>query len=227
MTLLAGDCLALLPELAAAAPGSVDLVVTDPPYGMNYQSNRRVHRERFSRIRSDDNLLWLDGWFDAVNDTMAANSAIYCFCSWHNVETFKTKFCRHFRCKNILVWVKNNHGSGDLTGAYAPKHEFVLFGHKGRSLLRDKRIPDVLEFPRTSGALAAHPTEKNADMIELFVRNSSDPGATVLDPFMGVGTTGVACARAGRKFIGIEIDPDYFSEAERRIAAAKAGGSNA
>jgi site-specific DNA-methyltransferase (adenine-specific) len=217
--LMLGDCLEGMGEIE---PGSVDMVLTDPPYGMSYRSNRRVRKEKFAPIANDDSLAWLPAWFAEVYRVLRRDSATYCFCSWHHIDTFKRAFEEYFTLKNVLVWVKNNHGSGDLTGAYAPKHEFVLFGHKGRSVFREKRLPDVFDYPKVSSQKLVHPTEKNIDMLEVFVRNSSDPNAVVLDPFMGSGTTGVACMNTGRRFIGIERDPGYFDIAEARIMDAKA-----
>lgn len=216
--LMHGDCLELMSEIE---DGSVDLVLTDPPYGMSFQSNRRVTRDKFAKIANDESLEWLDAFFAKCDRVMRADTAIYTFCSWHHIDVFKRAFERRFTLKNILVWNKNNHGSGDLTGAYAPRHEFVLFGHKGRSLLREKRVPDVFDFPKIPSAKLVHPTEKNVDMLEVFVRNSSDADGVVLDPFMGSGTTGVAALQAGRRFIGIEMDAGYFDIAEARIMAAK------
>ena len=215
--LMMGDCLECMAEIE---PGSVDLVLTDPPYGMAFQSNRRVVRDKFAKIANDASLDWLDPFFAACDRAMRANTAIYTFCSWHHVDVFKQAFERKFTLKNILVWNKNNHGSGDLTGAYAPRHEFILFGHKGRSLLREKRVPDVFDFPKVSSAKLVHPTEKNINMLEVFVRNSSDASGVVLDPFMGSGTTGVAAMNTGRRFIGIELSEGYFDIACKRIEAA-------
>ena len=214
MNLMQGDCLERMKEIP---DGSVDMVLTDPPYGMDFQSNRRVATKKFDKIANDDSLGWLDVFFRECERVMANDTAIYCFCSWHKIDIFKPAFERYFKLKNLCVWVKNNHGSGDLKGAYAPKHEFILYGHKGRSLFREKRTPDVFEYPKVPSSKLVHPTEKNINMLETFVRNNTDQGGAVLDPFMGSGTTGVACANTGRNFIGIELDPDYFAIAEKRI----------
>lgn len=215
ITLMHGDCLEMMKEIP---DGSVDMVLTDPPYGMDYQSNWRTATDKFSKIAKDDNLDWLDGFCAEMHRVMKINTAAYVFCSWHNVDVFKVALERHFKIKNLLVWVKNNHGSGDLKGAYAPKHEFVFFVHKGRCLLRDGRRPDILEYAKVSGGKMVHPTEKPIDMLERLVRDASDQGDTILDPFMGSGTTGVAAKNLNRSFIGIELDRDYFNIAEDRIS---------
>lgn len=120
-----------------------------------------------------------------------------------------------FKIKNILVWEKNNHGSGDLTGDFAPKHEFIIFLHKGRRLSNGKRDPNIFRFNKTGNKL--HPTEKPVDLCEYLLEKFSDGGDLILDPFMGSGTAGVACRNLGRDFIGIELDKDYFEIAKERI----------
>lgn len=215
-SLYLGDCL----EVMRGIPdGSVDMVLTDPPYGVGYQSNRRTATEKFSKIAQDEGLGWLCEFCDQLHRVMRNDTAAYVFCSWHNVDIFKQTLQKKFKVKNLLVWVKNNHGSGDLKGAYAPKHEFVFFVHKGRCLLRDGRRPDILEFSKVSGSKMVHPTEKPISMLERLILDASDIGASILDPFMGSGTTGVAAKNLNRKFIGIELDPDYFQIAKDRIDA--------
>ena len=217
INLMQGDCLERMREIPDC---SVDMVLTDPPYGMNYQSNRRTATDKFNKIVDDDNLDWLDYFCEDLHRVMKNNSAAYVFCSWHKVDVFKVAIERHFKVKNLLVWVKNNHGSGDLKGAYAPKHEFVFFAHKGRCLLRDGRRPDILDFAKVSGSKLVHPTEKPVNLIERLVKDASDEYDTVFDPFMGSGTTGVAAKNLKRSFIGIELDPTYFQIAKERIESA-------
>lgn len=215
--LMQGDCLERMKEIES---GSVDMILTDPPYGMDFQSNRRVVKDKFNKIENDKDIDWLPELLRECYRTMTNNSAIYCFCSWHKIDVFKQEIEKLFKIKNVIVWVKNNHGSGDLKGAYAPKHEFVIYAHKGRSLFREKRIPDVMEYPKIHSSKLQHPTEKNTEMLELFVRNNSDKESIVLDPFMGSGSTGVACKNLNRKFIGIELDENYFEIAKKRIEEA-------
>jgi site-specific DNA-methyltransferase (adenine-specific) len=214
--LMHGDCLELMKSIP---DGSVDMVLADPPYGMDYQSNRRTATDKFAKIENDTGLAWLDSFVSECHRVMSDNSAAYVFCSWHKIDVFKQSFEQKFKLKNIIVWVKNNHGSGDLRGAYAPKHEFILYMHKGRSLFRDGRTPDVVMADKVSGSKMVHPTEKPIPLLEKFVANNSDEGDTILDPFMGSGTTGVAAKNLNRDFIGIELDPGYFAIAKDRIEA--------
>ncbi|UNO47932.1 DNA-methyltransferase [Alicyclobacillus acidoterrestris] len=208
----------VLDGVKLVADNSVDLVVTDPPYLMNYRSNRRVVRNKFDYIHNDQSSYDLIATFiDECYRVMKDNTAIYMFCSWHHIDYFKQQFERKFKLKNLIVWNKNNHGSGDLKGAYAPKHELILFGHKGRSLLQHKRIPDVIDCDKIPSAKLTHPTEKPVELLTIFILNSSQPGDVVLDGFIGTGATAVACVNTGRNFIGFETEPQYIEIANKRL----------
>ena len=210
-----GDCLEIM---GGIKDKSVDLIVTDPPYLMDYQSNRRKKEDRFDKIKNDKgNYMLIQDYLEECHRIMKDNTAIYCFCSWHNIDFFKNEFEKHFKLKNILVWNKNNHGTGDLKGSYAPKHEFILFGHKGRTLLREKRIADVIDCPKISSNKLTHPTEKPQDLLEIFIKQSSDVGSIIFDGFMGTGSCGIAAKKLNRNFIGIELDEKYFDIAKNRL----------
>tara|TARA_R110000851_G_scaffold332396_2_gene508559 strand:- start:28 stop:657 length:630 start_codon:yes stop_codon:yes gene_type:complete len=205
-----GDCLERMKEIP---DGSVDMILTDPPYGMSFQSNRR--KDVYDNIKNDNNLDWLDEFASECYRLADNNTAHYVFCSFHHIDKFKQAFEKHFKVKNIIVWVKNNHGSGDLKGDFAPQHEFILFLHKGRRLYNGGRVSNVIKFAKTGNKF--HPTEKPVDMIEFLATKFSDEGQTILDPFMGSGTCGVACVNTNRNFIGIELDETYFNIAKERI----------
>ena len=205
-----GDCLERMKEIP---DGSIDLILTDPPYGMSYNSGRR--KVSYGEIKNDHSLYWLDGFAEECFRVANNNTAHYVTCSFHHIDTFKQAFQKYFKIKNILVWVKNNHGSGDLKGDFAPQHEFILFLHKGRRLYNGGRVSNVLHFPKTGNKL--HPTQKPVEMMEFLIQKFCDEGQVVLDPFMGSGSTGVACVNTKRNFIGIELDEDYFRIAKNRI----------
>lgn len=208
--LINGDC---FDEIKKIDDCSVDLILTDPPYGINFRSNRR--NERYNHINNDNNLLWLDDMSREMYRVSKDNTAHYVFCSFHNIDIFKQSLEKFFNLKNILVWEKNNTGMGDLYSNFAPKVEFILFLQKGRSLIRGKRDPNIMKFNRTGNKL--HPTQKPVDLCEYLINKFSDEGDLVFDPFMGVGTTGVACVRSNRDFIGIELDDRYFDIARNEI----------
>ena len=206
-----GDCLEIMKDIKDK---SIDLIVTDPPYLIDYQSNYR--KNKYKKIKNDIKAEELiSNYFKECYRILKDNTAMYSFCSWHNIDFFKREFEKYFKLKNIIVWNKNNTSMGDLKGSYAPKYEFILFGHKGRKLINGFRYPDVLEAKRTGNKL--HPTQKPIDLLEIFIKTSSNEGDTVFDGFMGSNSTGIASIKNNRKFIGIELDSNYYNIAKQRI----------
>jgi site-specific DNA-methyltransferase (adenine-specific) len=210
--------------------GLVNLVVTDPPYGIGYLSGKQTCNTRggkskgakyFGRIESDLGLP-VD-WLREAHRVMKNDSAMYVFAHWKTFGALMASALQAgFVAKNMLVLVKSNHGMGDLKGAYAPKHELVLYAVKGKSWLRAGTRPcDVFDVKvKYSGARRLHPAEKPVDWYKRLIEASSDVGDLVLDPFAGSGTCGVACIELQREFIGFEIDAAYIIAAQRRLEEA-------
>ena len=210
-----GDCLEVMDKLIEEGI-KVDCILTDPPYGMNFRSNYR--KEKYNPITNDNDLDFIESYFGKCYALLKEDTHIYCFCSWHNIDKFKIEFEKYFKLKNIIVWEKNNTSMGDLKGSYAPKHEFILYGHKGRRLRNGFRYADIIKANRTGNKL--HPTQKPVDLLEIFINQSTNENEIVFDGFIGSGSTGVACMNTGRKFIGIELDNNYFNIAKERIEDA-------
>ena len=207
-----GDCLEVMDKLIEEGI-KVDAIITDPPYGMSFQSGRR--KEKHNKIANDDNLSWVEDWVDKIYELMNENTHLYSFISFHHVDIFKQALEKRFNFKNIIIWEKNNHGTGDLKGDYANKYEMILYCHKGRRELAGKRIPNIIKDKKTTNE--HHPTQKPVNILTLLLEKSTKENEVVLDCFMGSGTTGIACQMMNRNFIGIELDPDYFKIAQERI----------
>lgn len=192
---------------------SIDLVVTDPPYGMNYQSNRRktLHKS----IQNDNNLDWIDFWLTELKRVTKQEAHLYIFCSWHNVDVFKQKIQQQFNVKNILIWEKNNHGSGDLLGDYAPKYEMIIFCSNGTKKLNGGRQSNIFKSAKTQND--NHPTEKPVNIISYFIEKSSQKGDIVLDTFAGSFSTAQACIKTQRNYICFEIEEEYCNKAKNLL----------
>ena len=211
--LIHGDC---LEEMKNIPDGSVDMVLTDPPYGMKYK--RHIKNPKHKAILNDNNLCWLPDALDEISRVLKPNGNIYIFCSWHNSNIFKSEMETRFHIKNMLVWDKGGTGMGDLRTDYGGVYELVLFAVKkagNQRALNGRRDSNILKFPRSGNK--NHPTEKPLNLMQYLVSRSTDENQTILDPFMGSGTTGVACKNLNRDFIGIELDKDYFEIAKERI----------
>jgi DNA modification methylase len=195
-TLYLGNCLDILPTL-----GKVDAVICDPPYGMEFRSNHR--KEKHIAI-ANDNAEWP---LELATSIDVAHSR-YVFCRWDDIR-------RIDKPRSLVTWVKNNWSMGDLDHEHARQTEVIAFYPGPEHFWPNGRPSDVIEAPRTNND--NHPTEKPTQLMRAVVGWTH---GVVLDPFMGSGTTGVACAKLGRKFIGVEIERKYFDIACRRIEAA-------
>lgn len=126
--------------------------------------------------------------------------------------------------KNRIVWDKGQTTMGDLQGAFGYQYEVLMFATKGRPTIRGKRHPDVWRHMKVSQDKLMHQNQKPVALLERAIMAMSDPGDTVLDPFMGSGSTGVACLNTGRNFIGCELDEGYFDVARDRLDIEAAQG---
>ena len=121
---------------------SIDLVLTDIPYGMDFQSSRR--KEKHLKIQNDIDVNWFPDWIKEIDRVSKDDAHLYIFCSHHKVDFFKSEIEKFRKVKNILIWEKNNHGSGDLLGDYAPKYEMVLFCSIGAKTLNGGREANII-----------------------------------------------------------------------------------
>lgn len=200
-TLYLADCMDVLPTL-----GKVDAVVTDPPYGMSFQSNHRA--EKHMKIANDETAelaVAVIQW--ALTN---AKHSVYAFGRWDNVADYP-------KPKSLITWVKNNWSMGNLHHEHARQTEVAFFYARDDHKFPKARPTDVVFAPRTGNE--NHPTEKPVCLMQQFVEWTH---GVVIDPFMGSGTTGVACVKLGRSFIGIERELEYFEIACRRIREAYA-----
>jgi len=187
----------------------IDLVLTDPPYGVNYVSGRR--KESFGAIANDGPALdWLPAW--AASTARVAKSAAhwYVFCSWHNLQAFKAAIGAVAPIKNLLVWEKNVWGMGDLAGDYAPQYELILFVSSGDRKLNGRRDSNILRSKRIPGPELVHPTQKPRDLLTFLIQKSTAPGEVVFDPFAGSFSTARAAADVGRRFIAFEKERKHY-----------------
>ena len=183
-----------------------DMVFTDPPYGMNFQSNFREKTPQFGKIENDDKILDISPLlFLYLKD----NTAAYVCTRWDLYTEWYNQVSESFDVKNCIVWYKKGGGLGDLVNSYAPNHEFIIVGHKGKSKLKGKRHPDVWEFGRDSVNDYKHPTQKPVELSSFAIKNHSDNDNLILDLFLGSGSTMVASHQLNRKCYGMELDPKY------------------
>jgi len=197
------DCMEVLPGL-----GGVDAVLTDPPYGYSHKSNWA------GKFKGDE---------IACDSDLAARDAVIAWANLHAIPWLafgSWKNAAPVGAKTAIVWDKGPaSGMGDLSLPWKCSWELIWIGGRGWHGRRDVGVLTghwVVTWSGLSGQ-RTHPNEKPLSLMLDLVAKA--PAGVVLDPFAGSGTTGVACARLGRKFIGCEIEPRYFKAAVKRIEA--------
>ena len=218
-TLIHGDCLEEMKKLIDDGV-KVDMICTDPPYLMNYKTGRRKDKTHdFCKpIANDTNFELIKDIMPLLFELLNQGGAIYMFCNANHIDYLKQQIEQHFVLKNILIWVKNNWSAGDLKGAYAKQTEFILYVVKGRHILNGARDTDTLYYNRVVGNMQLHQNQKPVDLCKYLINKSSNENDTVLDCFMGSGSTGVACLQTNRNFIGIELEEKYYNIAKKRCS---------
>ena len=217
-----GDCIVGMQSLSSC---NIDLVVTDPPYLMKYRTNRRKDKshEYCKEIAGDNDFGLIKAYVKECYRVLKDNSAMYMFCNANQIAFFiETAKAVGFKVKNIIIWVKDEHTSGDLKAAFGCQYEFILLLNKGRKFLKGHRITDVWKFDRVFWRRKLHQNQKPIDLLERCIEYHSDKGDVVLDGFMGSGSTAVAARKLGRNFIGWEIDKEYYGVAIRRLQTEEA-----
>ena len=215
--LMLGDCLERMKEIP---DGSVDLILTDPPYKMT--KNGKSCRPNYMPVQKTNNLFSEElpdtqKWFNESFRVLKDKTHLYVFTNVQSIKDYL--ICAElagFKLHNILSMVKDTHMPNRW---YLKRTELVLFFRKGSAkAINDLTCWDSFDAKMpTSKNGKLHKTQKPLDVVTKFITNSSEKNETVLDMFMGSGTTGVACKNTNRKFIGIEMDEGYFEIAKNRI----------
>ena len=223
-----GDCLELMNEIP---DGSIDLIITDPPYkivagGCTNKGNMArtgILGKNTGAVKKGElfehNKIKFSEWIPQVYRILSENSHCYIMVNGRNLCELQSECDKvGFIYQNLLVWNK-----GNLTPNkwYMNQCEFILMLRKGKAKnINNMGSSTLLNVPNIIGK-KVHPTEKPVELISILIENSSDPGDIVLDPFLGSGTTCVAAVNTNRHYIGFELDEKYFDIACQRLDEAE------
>jgi site-specific DNA-methyltransferase (adenine-specific) len=214
-----GDCLEIMPLLPEK---SIDLVLTDPPFFLpasHYQS--RINWQRNYGDLTPLKVFW-SAALDKSISALKRSGHLFVFCNCDSYPVFYEPTYNHFDKVKSLVWDKTKIGLGRI---FRNQHEWIIWARwkEHKCIHNGKSRADVLSFPATQSKHRQHPVEKPVALLKELILATTDMEDLILDPFMGSGTTGVACKELGRRFIGIEISPEYMEIAQARILKAKGG----
>jgi site-specific DNA-methyltransferase (adenine-specific)/modification methylase len=223
-------------DLIRAVPDqSVDLVCTDPPYNLASYSRGNIAmswRSDFNNDLAPWDQVTFDpkDWLDQIRRVLAPHGNLFAFTSYNLLGRWHEVFDPAFDTFQFLVWHKTNPPPKLRRAGFLNSCELVVCcwdqGHTW-NFGRQRDMHNFLEAPVCGGHERVrdpkHPTQKPLSVLRRLVELASRPGDLVLDPFMGVGSTGVAAVELGRRFVGFELDPGYAGAARARLEAATAG----
>jgi site-specific DNA-methyltransferase (adenine-specific) len=224
-TLYLGDCLEYMKTMPDK---SVDAVITDPPYrltsgGHGYQKGLCHNFEKWGYTNNGElfTVPEITEWMPIIFSKGMENSEFYVMSNDKNLRgTLNAADSAGYQLHNMIIWDKQI----KITNKWFMKQcEFILYFWKGSARkINDMGTSQLFSMSPGNIGNKEHPSEKPIELMRMIIENSTDKTAVIFDPFMGSGTTGVACMQLGRRFIGCEIDPGYFEIARKRIEAAAA-----
>ncbi|ATW61141.1 DNA methylase [Gordonia phage Harambe] len=208
--------------------GSVDCIITDPPFGVDNLSNMAVTeagKKYATKIANDESPEVAIKVFKDVMSVLLPktkeHSDLYVFTSYQvlsdwlvMLDEFAPQF--GFNRKAVLVWEKDGPGMGDLE-SWGQGHEFILYFKKGRAPRYAKRRNGVLHIPQLRPNQLIHPHEKPTALLELLIKHSTKEGAFLVDPFGGSGSLVRAARNCGRNAVAIELDPARYEASARKL----------
>jgi len=248
-------CEDALAGLARIPDGSIDLILTDPPYNLGKDYGNASDQQSVEAYLS-----WTEQWIDAAVPKLKPNGSLYIFLTWRFAPEIFVMLKKRMTMMNEIIWDRRVPSMGGSVRSFSSVHDTIGFFARRKDYYFDLdavRIPydaetkkarsrsifvgakwlevgynpkdvwSVSRLHREHPERADHPTQKPLEIIERMVKASCPPGGVVLDPFMGSGTTAIAAKRLGRQYTGFELNPDYCAIIAERLAAPEVPVSGA
>lgn len=214
--LFRNDCVQVLKALPN---NSIDLIVSDVPYhiviGSRCSNKQGYPAKKQGKLFENDSVEFCE-YLPLLYDKLKDNSHCYLMINEKNLAKLQTEAEKvGFKFQQLIIWNKGN----TLPNHYYMRcYECILMLRKGNAKdINDMTSRNILDVPNIKAGTKVHPTEKPVELMKILIENSSNKGDIVCDPFMGSGSTGVAALETGRKFVGIEIDENFYKVAYDRI----------
>jgi site-specific DNA-methyltransferase (adenine-specific) len=240
-------CEDALEGLARIPDGSIDLILTDPPYNLGKDYGNGSDQQSVEAY-----LAWTEQWIDKALPKLKANGSLYIFLTWRFAPEIFVMLKKRMAMMNEIIWDRRVPSMGGSTRSFSSVHDTIGFFVNRKDYYFDLdavRIPydaetkkarsrsifigakwlevgynpkdlwSVSRLHREHPERADHPTQKPIEIIERMIKASCPPGGVVLDPFMGSGTTAVAARGLGRQYVGFELNPEYCEIIGKRLAA--------
>lgn len=224
-----GDCLEVMDKLIEEGV-KVDAIITDPPYNISRKNNFTTMGRAGIDFGEWDKGFDLTGWIKYCNPLLKKGGNIVIFNDWKNMS-YITEALEHngFEIKDLIRWEKSNPMPRNRDRRFIVDYEVAVWAVKKGGKWTFNRISDLYERPkiihgitsRAEKVLGSHPTQKPIGVMTWLINRLSNENDIILDCFMGSGSTGVAAVNANRKFIGIELDKNYYDISENRLRDAR------
>lgn len=210
VTLYLGDCLDILPTLE---PGSVDAVVTDPPYMIGANSTGSESAKCGTWMDMVNAAVWFREWIGESRKLLRDTGYLSLCCNWRTIPTLVCAFSRlSWAVTSCVVWDKQWIGPA-YVNAFRPTYELALVAAMPNGRIDDRSASDLFrgeKWMAGNSRITDHPAEKPVDFMSYLIGNLSPIGGIVLDPFMGSATTCIASLAIGRQFVGVEGDDRHW-----------------
>lgn len=216
-----GDCLEMLRQLPTA---SVDAVITDPPYMIGATSVGNADSKSGTWADMENAAYWFAAWYIECWRVLKDTGYFVAFTNWRSMPTAMCALAKAgMPATSCLIWDKEWIGPA-AKNQLRPTYEVVMLSGKPNAEIPNRSASDIVRCRWMAGncKVTEHPAEKPVALIEYLIQLLTKEGATVLDPFLGSGTTAVAAARCGRQFIGIEREERYVEIARQRVSGEQA-----
>lgn len=198
--------------------GTIDLLLTDPPYGMQYESQGPAAMQNIRGDGARQGVRVFRQVLFELSHKWQPDAHAYSFCHWEGLPDFYDAMSTALSIRNALVWDKASGGTGDTVCDFARDWEGILYGLRGRRPLNGRRDGAVLRgYKGVPSSARLHPTEKPVPLLAYLILKSTAPGHLVIDPFSGSGSTLEAAKRTGRRAIGFELDERWCERSAKRL----------
>lgn len=223
ITLNLGDSLEFINSLE---DNSIDAIITDPPYNISRDNNFQSMGREGIDFGEWDKEFDLSSWIELAAPKLKKGGNILIFNAWKNLgEIAATLESLGFEVKDMIRWEKSNPMPRNRDRRFIVDYEVAVWAVKKGAKWTFNRISDTYDRPLIKSGLTpssekvgkGHPTQKPVAVMQWIVEHLTNEGDVVLDPFMGSGSTGVACSNLGRGFIGSELVPEYFEISKGRL----------
>ena len=217
------ESLSLMKELKV---NSIDAIITDPPYNISRDNNFATMGRAGIDFGEWDKNFDLTSWIKVAEPLLKKGGNIVIFNDWKNMTNITQSLEENgFEVKDLIRWKKTNAMPRNRDRRFITDYEVAVWAVKKSGKWTFNRLSDTYEIPEIVGGLTpksekvdgGHPTQKPVYVMRWLIERLTNEGDVVLDPFMGSGTTGVACKELNREFIGIELDEKYYNMAYNRI----------